>query len=71
MKGPDLVDSAAEQYWISAKEAEQHAERAQDVAAKRTWIEVAATYRELAVWAEHYQDGSTATNAQRPRYATD
>ncbi len=47
------MEKSAEQYWARAKEAEEHAERAQgDLAANRTWREVAAKYRELALDAE-------------------
>jgi hypothetical protein len=42
----------AQQYWERANEAEVQADRAIDVAAERTWREVAAQSRELALAAE-------------------
>jgi hypothetical protein len=42
----------AEQYWARVKEAEKNSEIARDLAAQRTWREVAAHWREMALAAE-------------------
>jgi hypothetical protein len=48
------VKSKAQEYWEKAKEAEEKADRAGcfDVQAARTWHEVAAQWREMALQAE-------------------
>jgi hypothetical protein len=43
------METEADKYWARAIEAEENADRARDVAAKRTWREVASNLRELAV----------------------
>ncbi len=52
------MHTSADEYWARAKEAEENADRAQDVAAKRTWREVASTLRELAVRGERHREGT-------------
>ncbi len=41
------METNADGYWARVKEAEENADRAQDIAAKRTWREVASTLRQL------------------------
>jgi len=48
------VESKAEEYRRRAKDAEQQAEQARDVAAKRSWGEVAEQWREMAIRAERH-----------------